>query len=78
MHEANVTIFRTYPFQVGQKIHIQDGPRHGDWEVIGLSSGKVTLRCPVSRRTFEWNRFCYIIEEGSLRPWPQPGDPQLA
>jgi hypothetical protein len=72
MNEASVAIFRTYPFQIGQKIHIEDGPRRGDWEVIGLSGGKVTLRCPVSGREFEWNRFCYLIEEESRRPWPQP------
>jgi hypothetical protein len=71
MQETSVTIFRTYPFQVGQKIHIEDGPRHGDWEVIGVSDRKVKLRCPVSRREFEWDRFCYLIEEESRRAWPQ-------
>lgn len=34
MGKHNVTIFRPYPFKVGQKIYIEDGPRHGDWEVM--------------------------------------------
>ena len=41
-----VAMFRPYPFQAGQKIHIETGPRKGDWEVIGVSDRKVELRCP--------------------------------
>ena len=40
MEEHNVTIFSPYAFKVGQKINIADGPRKGDWEVIGLSERK--------------------------------------
>jgi hypothetical protein len=58
-----VAMFRPYPFQTGQKIHIETGPRKGDWEVIGVSDRKVELRCPVSLREFEWNRFCYFMED---------------
>ena len=58
-----VAMFRPYPFQAGQKIHIETGPRKGDWEVIGVSDRKVKLRCPVSLREFEWNRFCYFMED---------------
>ncbi len=72
MATENVTIFKTYPFRVGQKIYIQDGPRHGDWEVVGISDRKVKLRCPISRREFEWNRFCYLMEESTNSPWPHP------
>ena len=43
----HVAMFRPYPFQVGQKINIETGPRKGDWEVIGVSDRKVKLRCPV-------------------------------
>ncbi len=72
MATETVTIFKAYPFQVGQKIYIQDGPRHGDWEVVGISERKVKLRCPISRREFEWNRFCYLAEESKDSPWPHP------
>jgi hypothetical protein len=66
-----VTFFRLYPFEVGQKIHIHDGPRKGDWEVIGVNDRKVKFRCPVSFREFEWDRFCYFIEERDNSEWPK-------
>ena len=74
MKNKTVTIFRPYAFQVGQKIYIEDGPRHGDWEVVGLSDRKVKLRCPLSGREVEWDRFCYFVEETSDSPWPHTGD----
>ncbi len=60
---AKVTVFKPYPFTIGQKIYIDGGRRNGDWEVIGISDNKVRLRCPVSGREFKWNRFCYFVEE---------------
>ena len=66
-----VAVFRPYPFQTGQKINIETGPRKGDWEVIGISDRKVKLRCPVSLREFEWNRFCYFVEDCEMEQWPQ-------
>ncbi len=72
MQKMTVTMFRPYPFEVGQKIFIEDGPRRGDWEVIGVSDRKVTLRCPISKREFEWNRFCYFSETRHEEPWPHP------
>ncbi len=72
MNENAVIIFRPYPFKVGQRIYIESGPRHGDWEVIGVGDRKVTFRCPVSRREFEWNRFCYFTEASETSPWPHP------
>ena len=66
-----VTVFRPYPFKVGQKISIEGGPRGGDWEVIGLDDRKVTLRCPISAREVEWNRFCYSVEESDGQEWPK-------
>ncbi len=72
MATATVTLFKTYPFEIGQKIYIEDGPRRGDWEVIALSERKVKLRCPISKREFEWNRFCYFTEQASDGPWPHP------
>lgn len=55
------TRFSPYPFQIGEKIFVDSGPRRGDWEVIGVSEKTVTLRCPVSGREFEWSRFCYLV-----------------
>jgi len=66
-----ITEFRQYPFEVGQKIHIVDGKRKGDWEVIGVTDKEVRLRCPVSGREFEWKRFCYVIEEDVDAEWPR-------
>jgi len=71
MSEETVVFFEPYPFSVGQKINIKAGPRRGDWEVIGVSDKKVKLRCPVSFREFEWNRFCYFSEEKSGVEWPK-------
>lgn len=64
-----VTLFKGYPFKVGQKIRIESSPRSGDWEVIDVTGHKVTLRCPLSGREFSWFRFCYMVEE-TERPWP--------
>ena len=71
MEKFNVEIFRPYAFEVGQKIRIEDGPRKGDWEVIGITDRKVKLRCPISLKEFEWNRFCYFVENRQAEPWPQ-------
>lgn len=70
MSTDNVTIFKPYPFEAGQKIYIQEGPRRGDWEVVDVTSRKVKLRCPISMREFEWNRFCYFVEERENEQWP--------
>jgi len=71
MEADKVVMFRPYPFRVGQKIHIDGGPRGGDWEVVEVSRRKVALRCPISQRRFEWDRFCYFVEEREGVPWPQ-------
>jgi hypothetical protein len=71
MQKDKVVIFKPYPFEVGQKIFIEGGPRKGDWEVVGVSDRKVKLRCPISSREFEWNRFCYLAEEKTGLQWPQ-------
>ena len=71
MEKHDVILFKPYPFETGQKINIDSGPRSGDWEVINVSERKVTLRCPVSFREFEWNRFCYFVEERSGVVWPR-------
>ena len=71
MEKHDVVIFKPYPFEVGQKLPIDSGPRSGDWEVINVGNRKVTLRCPVSFREFEWNRFCYFVEKRSGVVWPR-------
>ena len=64
-----VTVFTPYPLVEGQKIHINDGPRRGDWLVIGLTSRTMRLRCPVSGREVEWDRFC-CLEVEREQEWP--------
>jgi len=71
MVKHKVTIFQPYPFEIGQKIHIEGGPRHGGWEVVGITERKVTLRCPVTLQEVEWDKFCYLVEERDHSEWPQ-------
>jgi len=66
-----VSVFEPYPFEIGQRIRIESGPRAGDWEVIGVTERKVTLRCPISHREFEWDRFCYLVEDRENEEWPR-------
>ncbi len=68
----DVTVFELYPFRAGEKIRIEGGRRGGDWEVAEVGEKTVTLRCPVSKREFEWNRFCYFVGEEKDAVWPQP------
>ncbi len=71
MQRSNVSVFKPYPFQVGQKIRIEGGKRSGDWKVIDVNEAKVKLRCPISSREFEWTRFCYHVEDQENAVWPQ-------
>ena len=71
MASHKVIIFRPYPFQVGEKIHVDGGPRGGDWEIVHVSERKVKLRCPVSHREFEWDRFCYFVDAREGVQWPR-------
>ncbi len=68
----NVTLFRYYPMTKGQKIRIEGGPRNGDWEVIDVGERKVKLKCPITGREYEWDRFCYFVEDKTNEEWPQP------
>ncbi len=67
---SKVTLFKAYPFKVGQKIRIEESPRFGDWEVIKVTEHKVTLKCPISHKEMTWSRFCYMAEEKEM-DWPQ-------
>jgi hypothetical protein len=68
----DVTVFKPYPFVVGQKIRIEESRRAGDWEIAAVGKNTVTLRCPISHKEFEWNIFCYNVEERKDSVWPQP------
>jgi hypothetical protein len=67
--DHNVTLFKPYPFQKGQKIRIEGSGRSGDWEVIDISESKVTLRCPISKKEYKWPGFCYHVEDQTMK-WP--------
>ncbi len=64
-------LFKPFPFDVGQKIRITDGPRRGDWEVIDVSKHKVTLKCPVTGAQIVADRFCFFLEELEEFEWPE-------
>lgn len=67
----DVLVFKQYPFAVGDKIRIEDGRRRGDWQVAAIKEHALVLRCPLSKKEFSWNKFCYLAgkEEGGV--WPQ-------
>lgn len=69
--EHDVTLFKPYPFTMGQKIRIEDSKRAGDWEIAGISKNTITLRCPISHKEFEWSTFCYLVEEQHDVVWPK-------
>lgn len=70
MTKQKVTIFKPYPFEVGQKIRIEGSRREGDWEVTDITERKVTLRCPLSNKEYTWDMFCYFVEEKDNIAWP--------
>jgi len=65
-----VSVFRPYPFAPKHKIHIEGGPRGGDWEVVAADAKTLHLRCPVSGREVTWKPFCYLVEERDDAEWP--------
>ena len=70
----DVSVFAPYPFYVGQKIRIENSRRAGDWEVAAVDDKTVTLRCPISNKTFEWTRFCYLVADEKDTVWPRKDD----
>jgi len=52
------------------RFDLEDEPRRGDWEVMDVTERKLMLRCPISNREVEWNRFCYFVEEADNSAWP--------
>ncbi len=66
----DVTVFKSYPFTVGQKIRIEGGRRGGDWEIAEVGEHKVTLKCPISQKEFSWANFCYFVDEQENTTWP--------
>jgi len=71
MAKEKVVLFRPYPLEAGLKIRIDGGPRAGDWEVVSVDKRKVTLRCPISGKEYEWDRFVYFVGDDSVAEWPQ-------
>ena len=71
MIEKKVAFFKPYPFEIGQKIRIEESRRSGDWEVVGIDDTTVTLRCPVSGKEFKWTKFCYQVDEKKNITWPE-------
>lgn len=71
MATHRVIVFKVYPLETGQKIRIDEGPRRGDWEVIGLSDRKMRLRCPVTLKEVEWDRFCCLVHDLEVEEWPE-------
>jgi len=67
----DVAVFKSYSFFVGQKIRIDGTRRGGDWEVAALGEHTVTLKCPITKKEFEWPIFCYHVEEKRDEIWPQ-------
>jgi len=67
----DVTVFTPFTFHVGQKIRIDGSRRGGDWEIAAIGEHKITLRCPISKKEFEWPIFCYLVEEKKNEVWPQ-------
>lgn len=70
MAEHEVIIFKEYQLKVGQKIHIDDGFRRGDWLVIGSSERKIQLRCPVSGAEIECDKTFFFTEKRRQPEWP--------
>ena len=69
--EQDVAVFKPYAFEIGQKIRIENSRRAGDWEIAAVGEHTVTLRCPISHKEFEWNKFCYLAAEEKDVPWPR-------
>ncbi|MDF1577037.1 MAG: hypothetical protein RQ753_01110 [Desulfurivibrionaceae bacterium] len=70
MTEHEVIVFKEYPLREGQKIHIADGFRHGDWQVVKAGAKKIRLRCPVSGLEIECDKSYYFVEERRQGNWP--------
>ena len=70
MTEQQVIVFKEYPLVVGQKIHLEDGFRRGDWLVTGVTDKTIQLRCPVSGREVVWERTFCFAGVSTLAKWP--------
>lgn len=70
MSGSRVTTFRLAPLEAGQKIRILEGPRRGDWLVLDVDGKKMRLKCPVSGREVEWDRFASFAATLENAEWP--------
>lgn len=71
MSQHDVYLFRLFPLEVGQKIHIESGVFRGDWEVVSVSERKVRLKCPVSGREIERDHFLAFVTHQRGVAWPR-------
>lgn len=67
----DVTVFTSYSFKVGQKIRLEKTRRKGDWEIVAINEHTITLKCPISKKEYEWTKFCYVVEEEKDVEWPR-------
>ena len=67
----DVAVFEPYPFCVGQKIRIENSRRAGAWEIAAGGDNTGPLRCPISNKTFDWNKFCDLVAEEEDAVWPR-------
>ncbi len=63
MHHNKTVLFKPYPFSAGEHIHIKGGARNGDWEIVGVTEHKIRLKCLRSMKEYEWDRFCFFVDE---------------
>ena len=70
MASHEVLVFKEFPLEIGQKIHIADGFRHGDWLVTGSSERKIQLRCPVSGKEIVCEKTFFFAEKKLQGKWP--------
>ncbi len=71
MSKETVTCFERYPLEPDQKIRILDGPRRGDWLVLEVGEKTMRLRCPVSGKEVEWDRFFWFATTLKNEEWPK-------
>jgi hypothetical protein len=70
MKKHEVVVFKEYPLTVGQKIHIEDGLRRGDWLITGVTDKNIHLRCPVSGREVVWEKTFFFARVSVLEKFP--------
>jgi len=55
------TIFKPYPFRVGEKIKRLRKGKMEDWEVAQVDEETVTVQCPIHGDVITWKRSHYWV-----------------